>query len=213
MCASATVFAGYPNIIYTAVGTFGNPISGSDTFRLAGEPFSLSILANDSQLSSFHGPTYAGYSNLLMSGTLNSHLIQPPISIYSRAAWVVMANGNPNHDQFTMGSPVRILSLTLSFTANITLPKGALTTVRNHVFPPVPLAAHMATVTYSDGTNSTTLGLSGTLSATAAGTQGTRAGAAVPRGLYARAPGAAIAEAAPAAIRRQMWRMPERAQA
>jgi hypothetical protein len=177
--APAAMAAGYPNITYTAAGIIGNPISGSDTFRLAGQPFSISITANDSQLSSYHGPTYAGYVNLYLTGTIASQLVSEPIAISSHAAWIVMANGNPSSDSFTMGSQVKVIGVSFNFSAQVTLPKGTLTTVRNHAFPPAALTLTTATMTYTAGGAPTTLGLIGTLSGTAAAASATRAGAAV----------------------------------
>lgn len=175
--AAALAAATTPTITYTAAGVFANPISGTDTFRLAGQPFSINIVANDSQLSNYHGPTYAGYVKLQLTGTIGSQLVPQPISISSRGAWIVMANGNPNYDLFNMGSQVKVIGVTFTFSAQVLLPKGSLTTVRNHAFPPVPLTVTMATMTYSAGGAPTTLGLIGSLSGAAAGSHAARASA------------------------------------
>ena len=160
----------YGTVTYTAAGTFtATPNSGYDSFRLAGEPFSISIVANDSQLSKFHGPTYADYGPLHMSGTIYSKLMPTPIAIQNYSTFLLMTMGSPTYDLFEIGSEVKILSISLSITAIIQLPKGTLTTVRNHPFGPVTLSSPMATMTYTDGTSSTTLGIIGTLVATASG--------------------------------------------
>ena len=169
LCAGSLTAASYPTVTYTAAGTFDIAvISGADSFRLAGEPFTISVAANDSQLSKFHGPTYADYGPLSMLGTIYSRLIPTPVPIQNKMTFILMTYGNPTYDLFELGSQVRILSLSLKITAVITLPKGTLTTVRNHAFGPVTLTPAMATMTYSDGSDATTLGILGTLTGTAA---------------------------------------------
>jgi hypothetical protein len=158
----------YGNVTYTATGMFDTTvISGLDNFRLAGEPFTITLVANDTQLSKFHGPTYADYGPLPMTGTIYTRLMPTPIAIQNRSTFMLMAYGNPSYDLFMLGSQLRILSLNLNIKANIVMPKGTLTTVRNHPFGPVTLSPDMATMTYTDGTSSTTVGIIGTLTATA----------------------------------------------
>lgn len=185
--------AATPTITYYALGAFDTvPQSGNDVFRLAGEPFSITIDANDSQLSSFHGPTYAGYTYLEMIGTIHSALLPTPITISNRTSWIVMANGNPSYDLFVLGTQLKIIGLTLKISANLTLPEGSLTTVRNHAFSNITLTPDMATMTYTDGTTSTTLGISGMIygsSGTAAASTG------VPAVLYAAGARAVTAHA------------------
>jgi hypothetical protein len=168
MAAPAHLAAAYPNVTYTATGTFASPpVSGLDTFRLAGEPFTISIVANDSQLTKFHGPSYADYGPLRMTGSINTQLIPTPVAIASNASFILMAYGNPSYDLFEIGSQLTVISVSLHITAVIVLPKGTLTTVRNHPFGPVTLTPSMATMTYTDGISSTTLALSGTLTGVA----------------------------------------------
>jgi hypothetical protein len=166
-----------PNITYTAAGTFGSPISGSDTFKLAGEPFTISVVANDSALSGYHGPTYAGYYPLQLTGTIYSGLDPAPVAISSRQTWIVLSNGEPSYDQFVLGCKLKILTLRFTISANIMLPKGTLETVHNHPFGPITLSPDTATMTYVNGTDSTTLGMIGTLTAVAGGGEATTASA------------------------------------
>ncbi|HVN05876.1 MAG TPA: hypothetical protein VMT86_15750 [Bryobacteraceae bacterium] len=164
ICGLAGALAAQTSYTYTASGVFAAaPVSGADELKLAGEPFSITITASDSQLSSYHGPTYAGYTGLQFMGNLHSGLLPTPVALASKATWIVMANGNPNYNLFDLGTTLKVIGLTLKVSAVITLPAGTLTTVRNHAFPAVSVTPASATMTYSDGTNATTLGITGTL--------------------------------------------------
>jgi len=161
----ATVaLAANPTVTYTAQGSFGSVISGMDSFRLANEPFIINVVANDAQLTKTHGPTYADYGPLQLTGQVSSQLMPTPIIISNHATFLLMTNGGYyNYDLFEIATKVNILAISLNITAVIHLPKGTLTSIRNHPFGPVALTPDMATMTYSDGTNSTTLGINGTL--------------------------------------------------
>jgi uncharacterized protein (TIGR03437 family) len=176
--AVAGCLAAAPNVVYTASGTFSSPpISGSDLFRLQGEPFSITIVANEAMVPKNHGPQWALYSTLKMMGTVQSALLPTPTSISSNRTSILLVAGNPSQDLFTLNSPVRVIGITLTVTANMVMPKGTLTNDRVLPFTaPDTLTPATATVTYSDGTNTTTLGINGTLSAAV---PGNTAGAAV----------------------------------
>ena len=52
-------------IVYLASGGFGSAVlKGSDNFRLAGEPFSISLYACSSKTPAKSGPTYAAYTGI-----------------------------------------------------------------------------------------------------------------------------------------------------
>jgi len=155
------------NVTYTAFGTFGTtPIAGSDLFKLAGQPFSIGIVASEALVSKNHGAQWAVYSGLKMSGEVQTRLLPTPVTISNSSTNVALAFGNPSYDVFLLGTPVKIAGMTVTITANITMPKG--TIVNDHILPftaPVSLSAANATVTYADGTSSTTLAVvNGTLS-------------------------------------------------
>jgi hypothetical protein len=170
--AAAESLAAAPNVTYSASGTFSSPqISGADTFQLRGQPFSINVVASETLVSKNHGAQWAVYSTLKMTGTVQSGLLPTPIAISSNGSSILLAAGNPSQDLFRLGSPVVVVGTTLTVTANIIMPKGTIT--NDHVLPftaPVTLTPANATITYSDGTNSTTLGINGTLMATVAGT-------------------------------------------
>ena len=178
LAAASESPAAAPNVIYTASGTFSSPpISGSDLFQLQGEPFSISVVANEALVSKNHGPQWAIYNALKMTGTVQSRLLPTPINISNSGTSILLAVGNPTQDTFMLGSPVRVIGITLTVTASILMPKGTLT--NDHILPfnaPVTLTPAIATMTYTDGPNTTTLGINGTLTAAV---QARAAGAAV----------------------------------
>jgi hypothetical protein len=157
-----------PNVTYTASGTFGDtPISGNDLFRLAGEPFSINIVANEATVPKAHTAGHAVYTGLKMKGKVTSALVpQSPFTIESAHTFVAIAVGSPTADVFEMIAPVVVVKQRINITAKIVLPKGILQKGWR-IYPfsgPGTLGPTTGTVTYSDGTNTTTLSFaSGTL--------------------------------------------------
>jgi uncharacterized protein (TIGR03437 family) len=170
--AASERLAAATNVTYAAFGTFSSPqISGADVFQLRGQPFSINVVASETLVSKNHGAQWALYTMLKMTGTVQSGLLPTPIAISSNSSSILLAAGNPSQDSFMLGSPVKVVGTTLTVTANIIMPKGTIT--NDHVLPftaPVTLTPANATMTYSDGTNTTTLGINGTLTATVPGT-------------------------------------------
>jgi hypothetical protein len=154
------------DVTYTASGTFDStPISGADLFRLAGQPFSISVVASESAVAKSHGAQWALYSGLTTTGEVDSRLLPTPILLSNNHTNIVLAAGNPNQDLFLLGFPLKILGITITVTANIVMPKGTIS--NDHILPfssVVPLTPAIATVTYSYGNKATTLGINGTIS-------------------------------------------------
>ena len=157
-----------PNVTYTASGTFGSVKSGNDLFQLQGQPFSISVIANEGMVSKNHGALWAAYTALKMSGTVQSGLLPTPIAISNSSTSIELATGNPSYDVFVLFSPVKVVGITLNILATINLPKTAL--VNDHILPfPAVTIPSTATMSYSDGTNTTVLYLKGSLVATVPG--------------------------------------------
>jgi hypothetical protein len=159
-----------PNVIYSASGTFATPqISGVDTFRLAGEPFRVTIIANSATVPHAHGAGWADYTGLKMKGTVHSALDPTPVPLTSSYTFMALALGNPNYDVFQVQAPVIVIKQKITISANIQMPVGTITKWLIHPFnAPVTLTNNPsnATVTYVNGTDSTTLAIaSGTLMA------------------------------------------------
>jgi hypothetical protein len=170
LAASESVAAA-PNVTYAASGTFSSPpISGKDVFQLQGQPFSISVVANEAMVPANHGSQWALYNTLKMTGTVQSGLLPAPINIGDSSSSILLQAGSPTQDTFMLSSPVKILDTVITVTANVVMPKGTLTNA--HVLPftaPVTLTPANATMTYSNGTYTTTLGINGTLTATVPG--------------------------------------------
>jgi len=159
-----------PNITYAASGTFASPpVSGDDTLKLAGEPFSVSIVVSASTVPYKTGPNYAAYNKLKLTGTVHSGLLGPtPVSIASSEASIIQAIDTGKYDQFTMEAPIKIIGISLTIKAVIQMPIGTITKPLLQPFTAaVTLAPGNATVSYSDSSASTVLGIqTGTLTGT-----------------------------------------------
>src|SRR5450755_453049 len=164
---AATVPATAPTVLYKAFGTFAQPpISGNDLFRLQGEPFSISVSASAALPPKHSGPGWAVYTPLVMTGEVKSGLLSAPTTINSHSASIELQSG-PSGEIFTVASPVRVVGLQLIINAVVFLPPGTLSTLYIHPFvAPVALTPANATLSYSDGTETTVLGVNGTLTAT-----------------------------------------------
>jgi len=159
-----------PNVIYTAAGTFATPqISGTDTFRLAGEPFRVIVIASSAAVPHAHGTGWADYTALKMRGTVHSGLDPSAVPLTSRYTFLALALGNPNYDVFEVQAPVIVIKQKITISATIQMPTGTIAKWTIHPFAaPVALtnSPSNATVTYVNGSDSTTLQIaSGTLTA------------------------------------------------
>jgi len=179
LAATATCPSGATCVTYTAQGQFSPTIvSGLDTFKLAGQKFSISInKVNETKKPSSQGVGSADYKNLNMTGMVSSALDPTPVTLTSTSASVELAIEKTKlQDVFVLFVPVQVLGLTFDITANITAPYGTITKLRIYPFSaPVtltnsPIANNTVNYVYTPagGTpQSTTLTIeSGTLSTT-----------------------------------------------
>jgi hypothetical protein len=163
--AAAALMAAGPdatasNILYTASGTFASPaVSGNDLLGLAGQPFIITVVASSSLSPTSHGAHWAQFNGLTMKGAVSSKLLAgQPQDIDTTHASIALSVGNPSYDTFQFGSQVTVVGLPLSITASITMPTGTVGMPLIRPFTaPVALSPSNATVTYSNGTASTTL--------------------------------------------------------
>jgi uncharacterized protein (TIGR03437 family) len=161
-----------PNVTYSASGTFAYPqVSGGDVFRLAGEPFSIKVVANAALVPTSHGANWAKYTKLKMTGEVTSAIETSPVSISSANASIELATGNPSYDLFTFFSPVNVAGTTVDVTATIQMPPGTIAKAQIHPFAPITLSA-IDTVVYACPTGSTTCTGSSTTLDIASGTLG-----------------------------------------
>jgi hypothetical protein len=160
-----------PNVTYSASGIFASSaVSGQDKFKLAGQPFSIKVVANAATIPTTHGATWAQYTKLKMSGEVTSGLLpgQPPYPISSNLTSMELATGNPSYDVLAIFAPVSVLGAQVNIIATIEMPPGTIKNGLIHPFSaPVTLSPATTTFTYSDSSDSTTLQIaSGTVNAT-----------------------------------------------
>ena len=159
-----------PIITYTASGTFATPAtSGSDTLKLAGEPFSVSIAVSAATKPFKTSSNSATYNKLKLTGTVHSGLLgSTPVTIASSESTIIQSIDPGKYDLFTMEAPVNVIGISLTIKAVITMPVGTITKPLLHPFTaPVSVGPGNGSVTYSDGTTSTVLAIqTGSITAT-----------------------------------------------
>jgi hypothetical protein len=170
--AGSQLFAASPNageqVTLTATGTFDPvPISGADTLLLAGEPFTINLVGNSSMKPINHGMNWAVYDGLTVSGDVHSGLLgTQPIPIQSKAAALEQTVG-ADQNILQVVFPVQILGINLTVKARLILPGGTLANPFIRPFSSTAITTTGSTVSYSDTTASTVLGIQdGTVVAT-----------------------------------------------
>jgi hypothetical protein len=162
--------SGAPIITYEASGKFAtSPISGSDTLKLAGEPFIVRIAVSAATEPVRLSPNSATYNKLKLTGSVYSGLLgSTPVAIASSESTIIQSINPGQYDVFTMESPITVIGISLTIKAVIALPIGTITKPILHPFTKaVDLAPGNATATYSDSTAATVLAIqSGTLNGT-----------------------------------------------
>jgi len=166
---AATVPATAPIITYQAAGTFAaTQTSGNDTLKLAGEPFSVSIAVSAGTAPYKHGPNWAAFDKLKLTGVVHSGLLgTQPVNIVSAESTIIQTIDPGKYDLFVMEAPVKVVGIQLTIKASIAMPLGTIAKPLLYPFKAVALTTTNATVTYSNGTDSTVLAIqSGNLTAT-----------------------------------------------
>lgn len=180
------------DVTYVASGTFAvTPVSGADTLKLAGQPFTISVVGNSSLKPVQHGQNFAIFKPLQMTGTVYSGLIpNQPIAVSSTTAAINQVV-SPTEDIFESGFPVVVVGVSLNVRARLVLPGGTLTTPLLRPFASIALTPANATVTYSNSTASTVLAVqTGTLVATLPASAPVVTAAAAARSTFVWMPGA-----------------------
>ena len=116
-----------PNVIYTATGTFGTPISGPDNVGLAGEPFTIQIEASEALVPTSGEPGWAEYTGFAMQFTFKTPYQVTPITLKNNHAEILLVVGNPAYDVLALSSTINPFNIGwLKFRAEALLPKGTL---------------------------------------------------------------------------------------
>jgi hypothetical protein len=162
-----------PNVVYTASGVFASPpISGADLLHLSGQPFNLTMVANEAAVPRKYGADWATFGGLHLTATIYSAELPPSIlppgftKLSIHGASITLKSGGSGEDGFELGFRDDIITVA----AKAILPQGTLLNALIRPFAsPVLLTPDTATATYSDSAGTfTTLGITGILNATIA---------------------------------------------
>jgi hypothetical protein len=116
-----------PNVLFTASGTFSSPaVSGNDLYELAGEPFTVTVIANSATAPHAHGKGWADYTHLRLKGQVYSNLDPSAIPLNSSYTFMVLALGNPDYQVFEIQAPVVVIRQNITIKATIQMPTGTL---------------------------------------------------------------------------------------
>ena len=170
LCAFCADLNAAPSVAYTATGNFTTPpIHGRDQLGLAGQPFSVTILASEALKPTRHTKTSAQYDDVPLSVSVYSGFvpgIPTPILVNANITLQVGATGSPDVMNVDFPLPIPGLLLQLQVTADVTMPSGTITTPTIAPFTaPVAMTITNAKARYAQGAEATTLGLDGSLNA------------------------------------------------
>lgn len=109
--SSGSLYAAAPTITFAASGTFAaTPTSGADSLKLAGEPFSVSIMVSAAAMRYQRGSNWAAYNGPKLAGMVHTGLLGPtPATIASLEASIQQAIDPGQNDQFVMQAPVKVV--------------------------------------------------------------------------------------------------------
>jgi len=155
------------NVTFTGSGTFApRPVSGRDQLMVAGQKFTVAIMANSS-LTPIKRGRRAIFEPLQMSATLFTGLLpNVPVPISGSSSVIAQETGT-SEDLFQAGFPLSIVGINVTVKAYFILPAGTLSSALIRPFASVELDSTNGSVSYSDSTATTVLAVqSGTLVAT-----------------------------------------------
>lgn len=141
-----------PNVQYTATGTFASPaVKGNDLFQLAGQTFTVNVVANEALKPTKFTKKSAEYDNLAVSGTFNSGLLpgQPQMIPPGTLANIsLQVTTKADAVQFTF--PINVLGLPITFSGRILMPAGTISNPAIRPFTaPVTITPASAAISYS----------------------------------------------------------------
>jgi hypothetical protein len=150
-CQAAKTSCTVPVVTYGASGGFGpNVIKGSDAFKLAGEPFSITLYVCESkQPGPRSGPDYSVYSGIEFTGTVNSSLITTPYTIKPTAVTFVLVDPATGDDLVQVEGNLTVFGSLIFIHASIALPPGTLTSTAIAPFAGVAIVTADSAFTYS----------------------------------------------------------------
>jgi uncharacterized protein (TIGR03437 family) len=164
--ASEKLVAACPStmIAYQVSGRFGStPVSGADKLKLAGGPFSVTLYGCESEAPSKTGSDYAEYTGLILNGEVKSYLLEAPTHIRADNTSLLLVQPPTGLDSIQLGGAVKIEGGTINIVGNVAIPSGTLTSTSIAPFPSVSVVTAKSYFIYSQGADSTTLAVIGTV--------------------------------------------------
>ena len=138
-------------VTYQASGTFGsNVIKGTDGFKLAGQPFSITLYACEGKAPSQKGPTYDVYAAIALTGTVKSSLITTPYSIRATPMTFILVDPPAGPDLIEVEGNLTVFGSLLFIHGSIALPAGTLANASIAPFSKVSIVTASSGFSYSN---------------------------------------------------------------
>ncbi|HXM45472.1 MAG TPA: hypothetical protein VN924_29820 [Bryobacteraceae bacterium] len=153
-------------IAYQVSGRFGSTaISGADKLKLAGGPFSVTLYGCETMAPTKTGSDYAEYTGLLLTGEVKSYLLDAPTHIRTDETSILLVQQPVGLDSIQLSGSVKIEGGTINIFGDVAIPSGTLSSTSIAPFPSVSVVTANSEFVYSQGANSTTLAVIGTVAA------------------------------------------------
>ena len=137
-------------IAYQASGDFGhNVISGADTLKLAGEPFSITLYACNTLTPTKTGPTYSEYYPILLKGQVKSSLLVQPYQINAKTAFILILPP-AGLDSVEVQGYVTVAGRAIYIKGDLALPTGTLTSTNIAAFSSVSIVTAKSEFIYKE---------------------------------------------------------------
>jgi hypothetical protein len=136
-------------IAYQASGVFGStPISGTDFFKLAGQPFSLTLYACEALKPIKTGPDYAEYYPVELIGGGKSGGLSQPYQTKTKTTFILV-QPSTGLDSIGMQGTATVNGISIAIKGDVALPAGTLTSTSIAPFPKVTVVTARSRFTYS----------------------------------------------------------------
>jgi uncharacterized protein (TIGR03437 family) len=152
---------------YNVTGDFGkDPVSGPDTLKLGGGPFTVDLLACVTLVPTQTGSDYAVYTPVRLTGTVKSALLTTPYTIKPTTTSIMLVVPPTGTDLLQLGGPVVVAGGTINIHGSIAVPAGTITSTALATFPSSTVVTASSGFSYSQNSQTTVLSVIGTAIAT-----------------------------------------------
>jgi hypothetical protein len=138
------------SVTYQAKGSFGaKVIQGADGFKLAGEPFTITLYACEGKAPSQTGKYDSVYTGIALTGTVKSALSTTPFTIKATPVTFILDEPPTGPDLVEMSGNVSVKGSLVYIHGSIALPAGTLTSTAIGPFPSVTIVTAKSAFSYS----------------------------------------------------------------